>query len=187
MSKDSKNLTQLLDAARRGDAVAADDLAPLVYDELKRLARYHLRGERSGHTLNTTGLVHEAFIKLVGQNAHYQNRSHFFAVASMTMRRLLVNWARDKKRQKRGAGVVAEPLEERLEPTTGTDAEQILAVHQALDALQLESKRAAKLVECRYFGGLTIEETAETLEVSPATVKREWRLAKAWLARELSA
>jgi len=181
------NVTRLLEAANSGDPGALQELTPLVYDELKRLARRHMRGEHAGHTLSTTGLVHESFLKLVGQsNANYVNRSQFFAIASMTMRRILVNWARAKKQEKRGGGAVVLRLEDAPSPLTEAEPERLLAIDAALEQLAKVSDRAVKVVECRYFGGLTIEETASALDIAPATVKREWALAKSWLRRELT-
>ena len=182
-----RDVTKLLKAATNGDGQALEELAPLVYDELKRLARQHLRAERPGHTLGATGLVHEAFLKLVGQTrADYTSRSHFFAVASMTMRRILVNWARSKRQLKRGGGAVAISLEDAREPSFDADPGEVLAIDTALERFAVVSERGSRIVECRYFGGLTIDETAEALGVSKATVKREWSAAKTWLKRELS-
>lgn len=179
-------VTHLLEAFSSGDDSALDELTPLVYDELKRLARHHMRGERAGHTLNTTGLVHEAFLKLAGQSsASYANRAQFFSIASMTMRRILVNWARAKRQLKRGGEAVDLSLDEARVPLTDAAPEDLLAVDGALAKLAELSERAVRVVECRYFAGLTIPETAEALAISPATVKREWTLAKSWLKREL--
>jgi RNA polymerase sigma factor (TIGR02999 family) len=180
-------VTQLLEAASKGDKGSFEELAPLVYEELKRLARRHMRSESAGHTLSTTGLVHEAFLKLVGQtDASYANRGQFFAIASMTMRRILVNWARAKGRAKRGGDAPILSLEDAPGPFIELDPARLLAIHTALERLSAVTARAARVVECRYFAGLTIDETAEALEISPATVKREWTVAKSWLRRELT-
>jgi RNA polymerase sigma factor (TIGR02999 family) len=180
-------VTQLLASFEWGDEAALEKLTPLVYDELKKLARRHMRGERSGHTLNTTGLVHEAFLKMVGQSgATYVNRAQFFAIASMTMRRILVNWARAKRQQKRGGGATDLNLDEALAPLSDVAPEELLAIDTALTRLSSVSARAVKVVECRYFAGLTIPETADARGISPATVKREWTLARSWLKRELT-
>jgi len=180
-------VTRLLKAATDGDGQALEQVAPLIYDELKSLARHHLRGERPGHTLNATSLVHEAFLKLVGQTrTDYSNRSHFFAIASMTMRRILVNWARGKRQLKRGGGAVDISLDDAQEPAFDADPEEVLAINTALERFAGVSERGCRIVECRYFAGLTVEETAEALGLSKATVKREWALAKTWLKRELS-
>jgi len=184
---DGQEVTELLQALGAGNDAALEELVPLVYDELRRLARAQMRSERAGHTLNTTGLVHEAFLRLRDQRkADWANRAQFFSVASLTMRRILVNWANAKKRQKRGDGVVPERLDEVAEPGHEVQVDQILAVDQALNRLSEWSPRSGKVVECRYFGGLTVEETAAALAVSTRTVKREWSLAQSWLHRELS-
>jgi RNA polymerase sigma factor (TIGR02999 family) len=158
---------------------------PLVYEEMHRLARGKLRYERVNHTLNTTALVHEAYLKLVQiDRVEWQSRSHFLAIASQAMRRILVDHAQRRNRQKRGGGEVAVPLEEaEILPDEG--AEQVLAIDRALRKLEAMNPRHSRIVEYRVFGGLTIEETAAALDVSPATVKREWALLRAWLRREL--
>lgn len=181
-------VTDLLLQASRGDEQALDRVVPLVYAELRRRAALHMQGERDGHTLGTTGLLHEALLRLREQDrARWANRGQFFAVASLTMRRVLVNWARDRTRQKRGG--VERPLtlsEMRVGNRSGDpEPALILAVDQALDRLRTLSERAARVVECRYFADLSVAETAEALDISPATVKREWALARSWLEREL--
>lgn len=181
-----KEITELLGAAGAGDRAALDRVTSLVYDELRRLAHFHMRGERPDHTLHPTALVHEAFLRLVGSpEISYQDRRHFYAIASLTMRRVLVNWARDRSRQKRRGDAVHAPLEGSGEPFSTADPETVLAVDTALGRLAEVSDRATRVVECRYFGGLTIEETADALDISAATVKREWMMARAWLRREL--
>lgn len=181
-------VTELLLQASQGDEHALDRVVPIVYAELRRRAAAHMRGEREGHTLGTTGLLHETLLRLREQDrARWANRGQFFAVASLTMRRVLVNWARDRTRQKRGG--IERPLtldEMRIGPRDGDpDPLLIVAVDQALDRLRALSERAARVVECRYFADLSVAETAEALAISPATVKREWTLARSWLEREL--
>ncbi|MEM6785239.1 MAG: sigma-70 family RNA polymerase sigma factor [Bacteroidota bacterium] len=182
---DALDVTQLLHAYSGGNRDAFDDLFAQVYDELRRLARYHLRQERSNHTLSTTALVHEAYIKLVRQeNAQWQNRAHFYAVASQAMRRLLISHARKRNAQKRGGDVARVTLNEHLVEGAMQD-DQLLALDEALSRLEQLSPRQSRVVECRFFGGLSVEETAAALSISEATVKRDWRVAKAWLYREL--
>ncbi|MBC8144692.1 MAG: sigma-70 family RNA polymerase sigma factor [bacterium] len=182
----SDSITRLLEHARAGDAAALDSLLPLVYDELLRLARAQLRSERQGHTLNTTALVHEAYIKLVDQqSSQWQSRGHFFAVAAMAMRRILVNYARAKHRQKRGGHAPHVPIDDTLVIVAEERADVIVALDDALNRLTEVNARAGKVVECRYFAGLSIEETADALEISAMTVKRDWLLAKTWLRREI--
>jgi len=181
-----EKVTGLLMAFAEGDPAAFDALFPLVYDELRRVARHRLRSERDGHTLNTTALVHEAYLKLVGlDRMQYQGRAHFFAVAAQAMRNILVSYALRRKTQKRGGGQPHLPLDEALF-LSEQQAEEILALDEALGRLATLSERQHQVVECRFFGGLTVEETAEVLDISPATVKRDWNLARAWLNRELS-
>ncbi|NBC15797.1 MAG: sigma-70 family RNA polymerase sigma factor [Bacteroidetes bacterium] len=182
----SHKVTQLLLEWSDGDAEALDDLMPLVYDELRRLARRHLRGERSGHTLNATALVHEAYFNLVDQErVVWQNRAHFFGIASQAMRRILLMHARRRNAQKRGGGQPDLPLDDVI-VVAEAHVQDLLALDAALERLAAMDARMARVVECRYFGGLTIAETAAVLDVSPATVKRDWRTARAWLHRELS-
>lgn len=181
-------VTDLLLQASRGDVDALDRVVPLVYAELRRRAEVQMRGERDGHTLGTTGLLHEALLRLREQDrARWANRGQFFAVASLTMRRVLVNWARDRSRLKRGGAAQPVTLDEAgmRQRDRDPDPMLILAVDQALNRLRALSVRAARVVECRYFADLSVAETAEALEISPATVKREWALARSWLEREL--
>jgi RNA polymerase sigma-70 factor, ECF subfamily len=177
-------VTGLLLAWRGGDEAALEQLVPLVHQELHRIARGCMRGERAGHSLQATALVNEAYLRLIGaQQVDWQNRVHFLAVSARLMRRVLVDFARAKNYQKRGGGAQAVTLDEALvvvEP--GRD---LIAIDEALDALAKMDERKAKVVEMRFFGGLTVEETAAALGVSPDTVMRDWRLAKAWLMREL--
>jgi RNA polymerase sigma-70 factor (ECF subfamily) len=181
---DPGSVTGLLLAWRGGDEAALEQLVPLVHQELHRIARGCMRGERAGHSLQATALVNEAYLRLIGaQQVDWQNRVHFLAVSARLMRRILVDFARAKNYQKRGGGAQAVTLDEALvvvEP--GRD---LIAIDEALDALAKMDERKAKVVEMRFFGGLTVEETAAALGVSPDTVMRDWRLAKAWLMREL--
>ena len=179
------DLTELLLAVQGGSPDAVDRLMPLVYDELKALAASYLRVERTDHTLQTTGLVHEAYLKLVDQRrTTWQNRAHFFGIAAQAMRRILVDHARRRQARKRDAGRPVT-LDDEL-AGTGPRSEELLAVDEALQRLTGLDPRQARIVELRYFAGLSIEETAEAVAVSPATVKREWLSAKAWLQRELA-
>ena len=181
------DVTGLLLAWGRGDQSAADQLVPAVYEELRRHAERAMRREGGEHTLQATALVHESYLRLVDQRrVQWRNRAHFFAIASTVMRRILVDHARARLTAKRGGGAAPVSLAA-AEPATpeGTDEADLLALHEALEKLAVLDPDQARLVELRYFGGLTIEETAEALAVSPATVKREWALARAWLRREL--
>lgn len=179
------DLTRLLLAWRDGEPGAIDRLAPLVYDELRRQARLQLRGERAGHTLQPTALVHEAFLRLVGQSrAQWQNREQFFAVASRAMRRVLVDHARARMAAKRGDGQTFVVLDE-ARAASAPPGVDVLALDQALDRLAAIDLRQARVVELRYFGGLTAPETAAALDVSLATVNRDWAMARAWLFREI--
>ena len=178
------NVTELLLRWRDGSQEALDELVPIVYSELRRLAQYHLKGEQPAHSLQATGLAHEAFVRLFGfQRVDWQNRAHFFAIASRIMRRVLVEHARKRRAAKRGAGMRIT-LTEGDAVTEALDVE-VLSLHQALSKLEAKDPRQSRVVELRYFGGLDIDETAEVLEVSPRTVKRDWRVAKLWLRREL--
>ena len=182
------DVTGLLLAWGRGDQSAADRLVPAVYDELRRHAERAMRREGVEHTLQATALVHESYLRLIDQRrVEWRNRAHFFAIASTVMRRILVDHARARLTAKRGGGAVPVSLAG-AEPATpeGTDEADLLALHEALEKLAALDPDQARLVELRYFGGLTIEETAEALCVSPATVKREWAVARAWLRRELA-
>jgi len=179
-------VTELLLAWSQGDEDAAGRLIPLVYDELRTRAAAALRPERPDHTLTPTALVHEAYLRLVDQRLpQFENRKHFYGVAARVMRQVLVDHARSRKAAKRNAGRQALPLDENL-PVTDERAADLMALDDALAALAGVDPEKARLVELRYFTGLTIEDTAEMLGVSPATVKREWALARAWLHREIS-
>lgn len=173
-------------AAASPSAVELDRLVPIVYDELRRIAHRQLRGERSDHTLDTTGLVHEAYLKLSRlDRIEWGDRAHFLAAAAGAMRRILVDYAVARRTGKRGGGRQRVPLDDVL-ILADERAEELLALDEALQRLAAESDRAARIVEWRYFAGMSIEETAAVLEVSPATVKREWVMARAWLNRELA-
>jgi RNA polymerase sigma factor (TIGR02999 family) len=179
-------VTQLLIRFRAGERGVLDSLLPLVYDRLQQLARRHLRKERSSHTLQSTALVHEAYLRLADQDAAaWQTRTHFFAVAANLMREILVDHARRHKSAKRGGGAFRVTLDERLELLPQADLD-LLALDDALVALAEVDPAKARLVELRFFGGLTIEESADVLQMSVATVKRHWSLARAWLYREIS-
>jgi RNA polymerase sigma-70 factor (ECF subfamily) len=169
-----------------GDKSAFDRLIPLVHTELHRLARRYMAGERAGHTLQTSALVNEAYLRLIDiTQVHWQNRAHFFAMAARTMRRILVDSARARGNQRRGGDVVKVALDDAL--VVGTDRrDDLVALDEALERLGAVYPRQAQVVELRYFGGLTLEETAAALDISTDTVKRDWRFAKLWLLRELS-
>ena len=179
-------LTQLLIAWGNGDKAALDSLMPIVYDELRRLARHHLRRERAGHTLQTTALVNQAYLRLVDQRkVQWQNRAHFFALSAQLMRRILLDHARRRHQAKRGGDAVRVSLDESAIVTGERDA-QLIALDDALRRLEEVDERKSKVVELRFFGGLNIDETAEAMRISPATVRREWSMAKAWLYREIN-
>jgi RNA polymerase sigma factor (TIGR02999 family) len=180
------DVTQLLLDWSRGDRTALDRLMPLVYDELRTLAGRSLRHERTGHTLQGTALVHEAYLKLVDQRrVRWQDRAHFFAVAAQVMRRILVDHARRHGAAKRGSGKPGLPPDEADAAAPQAPLVDWLALDRALDRLATIDERQVRIVELRFFGGLTIEETAEVLKISQATVKNEWSLARGWLYREL--
>ncbi len=180
------DVTALLRRSTEGDPSALDRLMPLVYEELRRVAHRRLAGERTGHTLQTTALVHEAYARMAEADLPLQNRVHFFALAARTMRRILVDYARARLADKRGGGAQAVPLDDlTVELADGGEDAEILALHEALEALERQDERKARVIEAHIFGGLTYDETAAALGISPATVDRDLRLAKAWLAREL--
>jgi RNA polymerase sigma factor (TIGR02999 family) len=179
------NITRLLVDWRAGDQAALDQLMPLVHDELRRLARRHMAHERVGHTLQATALVNEAFVRLIDvRQVKWQDRAHFFAMSSRLMRRILVDFARSKGYQKRGGDAQKVSFDEAL-IVTHEPGQDLVALDDALDALAAFDARKAQVVEMRFFGGLSVEETAEALQVSVDTVMRDWKLAKAWLLREL--
>jgi RNA polymerase sigma factor (TIGR02999 family) len=183
----TSSATELLLSWSRGNRDALNELFPLVYDELRAIARRRLRHERQDHTLDTTALVHEAYFKLIQfDRVQWKSRAHFLAIAATAMRNILVSHARARKRLKRGGGAPHEPLGESLGIPAG-EAGRILALDAALEKLAELHPRHARVVELRFFGGMTIEETAAVLEVAPGTVKRDWSLLRRWLGRELGA
>lgn len=178
-------VTRLLRDAQAGNAAALEAILPIVYDELRRLARKHLAHERSGHTLQATALVHEAYLRLIDQHSvDWANRAHFFAIAAQMMRRVLVNHAEARQAAKRGGG--ADRLTLSAAEGVASPATDVVALDSALRSLEKLDARQAQIVELRYFGGLGIDEVASALSLSPATVKREWATAKLWLKRELA-
>jgi RNA polymerase sigma factor (TIGR02999 family) len=185
MSEEASEVTVLLARLQEGNDEAFEDLLPIVYDELRRIAHNQLRGERDDHTLRTTELVHEAYFKLVDHDSvDWTNRQHFFAVAARAMRQVLIDHARQKTAEKRGGTAPEVPLGEVTLPQEKGPGE-LIALDDALDRLAHHDERTAKVVECRFFGSYTIQETADVLGISRATVKRDWRAARAWLNREL--
>jgi len=181
------DVTQLLAQWSGGDQAALDRLMPLVYGELRRLASAYLRRERSNHTLQSTALVHEAFMRMVHQHdVQWKNRAHFFAIAAQMIRRILVDYARSQHAEKRGSGAVKLALDDAMAvPLAGSDVD-LLGLNDALDLLTELDERQSRIVELRFFTGLSIEETAEVMQISPATIKREWQTARAWLFREMT-
>jgi len=186
MESDSDNVTRLLLEWGDGNQQALEALVPLIYKELRNLAHNFLYRERPGHTLQTTALVHEAYLKLIDQNdARWQNRAHFFAIAAQAMRRILIDSARKHAAAKRGGPQAELSLDEVADIALEPDI-NLLKLDEALNELAKIDPRQSRIVELRYFGGLTIEETAEVTSVSPATVKREWMMARAWLHQEIT-
>jgi RNA polymerase sigma-70 factor (ECF subfamily) len=182
----SHEITRLLLAWQEGDQAALDRLIPLVHAELYRRAKRYMGRERRGHTLQTTALIHEVYLRLVdAQQVRWQNRAHFFAIAARLMRRILVDHARERRYQKRGGEARRVTLDEGLVVSPERDYD-LVALDDALSALGEVDLRKSRVVELRFFGGLSVEETAEALEVSPETVRRDWRLARSWLLRRLS-
>jgi RNA polymerase sigma factor (TIGR02999 family) len=185
MASTGAEVTRLLRAWRQWDEAALGVLTPLVYQELHRLAHRYMAGERSGHTLQTTALVNEAYLRLVDcRQVRWQHRTHFFAVSAQLMRRILVDFARSRRYQKRGAGARTITLDEKrcLGRQKGTD---VIALDDALNELAAIDPRKSKVVELKFFGGLTVEEIAEVIHVSQQTVLRDWKLARSWLLREM--
>jgi RNA polymerase sigma-70 factor (ECF subfamily) len=181
-----EEFTRLLAEWSGGNQSALDQLAPLVYDQLRRLASHYMRGERSGHLLQTTALVNEAYIRLIDrQDVSCYTRVEFFAIAAQLMRRILVDYARQRNRVKRGDGVALLSLDD-VAVISDDRAEQIIAINHALDSLTASDPRKAKVFELRYFGGMSVEEVAEVLRVSEVTIARDWKIAKLWLRRELA-
>jgi RNA polymerase sigma factor (TIGR02999 family) len=179
-----EHISQLLADWANRDPVAREQLVPIVYDELRRLAHHHMRGERAGHTLQTTALVNEVYLRLVGiDGLQWRDRAHFFAMAATLMRRVLVDYARQRGRDKRGAGISVVSLDENA--VAVQPAVDIVKLDEALAQLAAVDPQQSRVVELRFFAGLSVEETAEALGISPATVKRDWATAKLWLYNEL--
>ena len=178
-------MTALLHAWRAGDQKALDDLLPLVYDKLRRLASRYLRAERGGHTLQTTALVHEAYLKLVVADIPWQDRVHFYSVAARAMRRILVDHARAQRSARRGGGIPRLPLEEGLLMSTD-QPEYLLHLDEALSRLARHDDRKGRMVELHFFGGLSFQELTQALDLSLSTIEREMRLARAWLRKEIA-
>ena len=182
---DAHSVTLLLEQWNHGDREALDKLMPLIYEELRKMARRYMRQQNPGHTLQTTALIHEAYLRMVKQKEkHFENRVHFFGVAAQAMRHILVDYARTRNTAKRGGGVRPISLEEAALVTPERAAE-LVAFDDALKELEQLSKRQSRVVELRYFGGLTVDETAIVLKISPETVMRDWNMAKTWLHRAL--
>src|SRR5262249_6553944 len=186
MTPSSSNVTQMLHDWSNGDREVLDKLIPIVYQELRRQAARYLRRERPGHTLQTTALIHEAYLRLIDQRSvQWQNRAHFFAISAQLMRRILVNHARDRKAAKRGGSEIKLPLEDAMIIASPGREVDLEALDEALERLAAIDPQQGRVVELRFFSGLSVEETAEVLGVSPRTVKRDWNVAKAWLRREI--
>ena len=187
MSLESNNVTLLLKAWSGGDQGALEELTPKVYLELRRMAAQYMRNERAGNTLQATALVHEVFLRLVEvDSVTWQDRAHFFAVSANMMRRILVDRARAKGMAKRGGGAIQPNLDDVPEVASGSRDREIVAIDEALDALAQIDPRKAKVIELRFFGGLSVEETAEVLKISPQSVMRDWKMARAWLMAEIA-
>jgi RNA polymerase sigma factor (TIGR02999 family) len=186
MEDSPKTITQLLIEWRSGDKAALDALIPIVHQELSKLAKHYLRGERAGHTLQTSALVNEVYLRLVDhENINWQNRAHFFGVAAQAMRHVLVDYARKRKSEKRGGNMVQVSIDEAM-TVVEEKAIDLIALDDALTDLEKLDERKSRIVELRYFGGLSVEETAEVIDVAPITVMRDWQTAKAWLLRAIS-
>jgi RNA polymerase sigma factor (TIGR02999 family) len=184
-SASPQEVTQLLADWSHGDGAALTKLTPLVYEDLRRLAHHHMGGQRPDHTLQTTALVNEAYLRLADQtNPRWQNRAHFFAVAARAMRQILVNYAKSYRSQKRGGGALKIELDEAA-LVSPQQAREIVDLHEALERLATLDSRKAEVVELKYFGGLNYDEMAEVLKISPITVRRDWKFARAWLYTEL--
>jgi len=180
-----QEVTQLLEQWSHGDDAALAELTPLVYEELRRLAHRHMGGERPDHTLQTTALANEAYLRLADQsNPHWQNRAHFFAVAARAMRQILVSYARSQRSQKRGGGALKVDLDEAA-LVSPEQSKEIVDLHEALEQLAVRDARKAQVVELKYFGGLNYDEMAEVLKISRITARRDWEFAKVWLYTEL--
>ena len=185
---DPRDVTELLLAWRQGEPAALDRLTPVVYAELRRLAHRYMRGERDGHSLQTTALVHEAFLRLVdSQQVQWQDRAHFFAVSAQLMRRILVDSARARGAAKRGSGIKPVPADDAILAAFETRGRDLVALDEALERLAVMDPEKAKLIELRFFGGLSMAEAAVVLGINEHAARWNWRMAKAWLSRELSA
>jgi RNA polymerase sigma factor (TIGR02999 family) len=184
-SASARRVTQLLEHWSHGDDAALRELTPLIYEELRRLAHYQMAGQRSDHTLQTTALVNEAYLRLADQtNPSWHSRAHFFAVAARAMRQILVNYAKSNQAQKRGGGAFKIELDEAA-IVSPEESKEIVDLHEALERLATLDSRKAQVVELKYFGGLNYDEMAEVLKISPVTVRRDWEFARAWLHSEL--
>jgi RNA polymerase sigma factor (TIGR02999 family) len=184
---DPANITQMLIDLTDGNAEVVNQILPHIYDELRRLASSYLRRERSDHTLQPTALVHEAYMKLIDQKkVRWQNRAHFFGIAAQVMRRILLDHARKHNAEKRGGEAEKMPIEEEILVVSHAKSAELIALDDALESLASLDEQKAKIVELRYFGGLSIEETAEVLGVSVPTINRQWRIAKAWLYSQIA-
>lgn len=185
LSASQQQVTKLLSQWSHGDDAALAELTPLVYEELRRIAHHHMGGQRSNHTLQTTALVNEAYLRLADQtNPNWQSRAHFFAVAARAMRQILVSYARSQQSQKRGGGAVKIELNEAA-IVSPEQSQEIVDLHEALERLATLDARKAQVVELKYFGGLDYDEMAEVLKISRITVRRDWEFAKVWLYTEL--
>lgn len=183
---DAQHITELLAAWSGGDESSIDNLLPIVETELRRIAHNYMRRENPGHTLQTTALVNEAYLKLIGHNrVSWQNRAHFFGVSAQIMRRILLSHARDRRAAKRGGGVADHLNIEEINVISDEKSDELIALDEALERLARFDRRKSQIVEMRYFGGLTIEETAEVLGIAPVTVSVQWRVARAWLGKEI--
>ena len=183
---DPDEITKMLRAWSEGDRAAADQFMPVIYDELRRQAHRFLNRERANHTLQTTALVHEAYLRLTEQrDVSWQNRAQFFGLSAQMMRRILVNYAVNRKRDKRGGSAERLQLDETIQIQAADKSIDLIELDEALNRLAKLDERQARVIELRYFGGLSIDETAEVMAISPATVKREWNMAKTWLRSEL--
>lgn len=182
----AQNVTTILQRISDGDREAFDRLVPQIYDQLKAIAHNHLKNERIDHTIGTTALVHEVYLRMMGEeNASWENRAQFFAVASTVMRRILVDYARARTRQKRGGGAEVVELDEERHQLDDELAEEILTIHEALERLEKFNQRGAKIIQYRFFSGLTLKETAEIMDLTFITTRRSWETARAWIRVEL--
>ncbi len=184
MDSDSGQVTQLLKAMHAGDAQAAENLLPLVYAELHRLAKGYMRRERADHTLQATALINEAYLRLVAEDVDWNSRAHFIGLAANVMRRVLVDYARARNAEQRGGGLLRVEMKDEL-AISAEQLDEVEHLDEALKKLEKENPRQARVVELRYFGGLSVEEIGALLQIAPRSVKRDWALARIWLFREL--